>query len=85
MEAESALHARANEQLRSELAARLNGIMLADGVQSADDLDLTMPSREAATVLLALGVGLGLMRSIDPSISVNGLVDTLRLVAGQTF
>lgn len=87
MEAESALHARANEQLRSELAARLNGIidMLADGVQSADDLDLTMPSREAATVLLALGVGLGLMRSIDGSISVNGLVDTLRLVAGQTF
>ena len=44
-----------------------------------------MPSREAATVMLALGVGLGLMRSIDPSIPVNGLVDTLRLVAGQTF
>jgi hypothetical protein len=71
--------------LRTELAGRLEGIieMLADGVESADDLDLKMPSREAATVMLALGVGLGLMRSIDPSIPVDGLVDTLRLVAVQ--
>jgi len=86
LEAEFALHARANEQLRSELAGRLNGIidMLAGGVLSADGLDLRMPGREAATVMLALGVGLGLMRSIDPSIPVSGLVDTLRLVAGQT-
>ncbi|WP_006246230.1 hypothetical protein [Mycolicibacterium tusciae] len=35
-------------------------------------------------VMLALGVGLGLLRSIDPSVSVNGLVDVLRLVSGQT-
>jgi AcrR family transcriptional regulator len=85
LEAEFALHARPNEQLRTELADRLEGIieMLADGVESADDLDLKMPSREAATVMLALGVGLGLMRSIDPSIPVDGLVDTLRLVAVQ--
>jgi hypothetical protein len=33
--------------------------------------------------MLALGVGLGLMRSIDPSIAVNGLTDNLRLLAGQ--
>ena len=87
LEAEFALHARRNEQLRTELAARLDNIieMLANGVESADDLDLKMHGREAATVMLALGVGLGLMRSIDPSIPVNGLVDTLRLVAGQTF
>jgi AcrR family transcriptional regulator len=85
LEAEFALHARPNEQLRTELAGRLEGIieLLADGVESADDLDLKMPSREAATVMLALGVGLGLMRSIDPSIPVDGLVDTLRLVAVQ--
>ena len=87
LEAEFALHARRNEQLRTELAARLGDVieMLGKGVESADDLDLKMPSREAATVMLALGVGLGLMRSIDPLLSVNGLVDTLRLVAGQTF
>ncbi len=85
LEAEFALHARPNESLRTELAGRLHTIidMLASGVESADDLELRMPSREAATVMLALGVGLGLMRSVDPDIRVNGLVDTLRLVAGQ--
>lgn len=87
MEIEFALHARRDEQLRTEFAARLGGVidMLANGVESADDLDLAMPSRETATAMLALGIGLGLMRSIDPSISVKGLVDTLRLVAGQSI
>ena len=51
----------------------------------AGDLDLTMASRQAATVVLAVGIGLGLMRSIDPSVPVNGLVDTLRLLAGQSL
>jgi AcrR family transcriptional regulator len=85
LEAEFALHARRNGQLRTELAGRLDSIigMLASGIESTDDLDVRMPSREAATVMLALGVGLGLMRSIDPSIAVNGLTDTLRLLAGQ--
>ena len=87
LEAEFAMHARPNEHLRTELAGRLDNLieMLADGVGSADDLELKMPSREAATVLLALAIGLGLMRSIDPAIPVNGLIDTLRLVAGQPF
>lgn len=86
MEAEFALHARRDEQLRTEFAERLRGVieMLANGVDSADDLELAMPSREAATAMLALGIGLGLMRSIDPSIPANGLIDTLRLVAGQS-
>ena len=86
MEAEFALHARRDEQLRTEFAERLRGVieMLANGVDSADGLELAMPSREAATAMLALGIGLGLMRSIDPSIPANGLVDTLRLVAGQS-
>jgi hypothetical protein len=35
--------------------------------------------------MLALGFGLGLLRSIDPAISVNGLINTLRLVTGQPF
>ena len=85
LEAEFALHARRNDQLRTELAGRLDNIigMLANGIESTDDLDVRLPSREAATVMLALGVGLGLMRSIDPSIAVNGLTDTLRLLAGQ--
>jgi AcrR family transcriptional regulator len=87
LEVEFAVHARRNEQLRADLAAGLDNIlqMLSAGVESADNPDLKMPGREAATAMLALGAGLGLLRSIDPSIPVNGLIDTLRLVTGQPF
>lgn len=87
LEVEFAVHARRNEQLRADLAAGLDNIlqMLSAGVESADNPDLKMPGREAATVMLALGVGLGLLRSIDPDIPVNGLIDTLRLMTGQPF
>jgi AcrR family transcriptional regulator len=85
LEVEFAVHARRNEQLRADLAAGLDNIlqMLSAGVESADNPDLKMPGREAATTMLALGAGLGLLRSIDPSIPVNGLIDTLRLITGQ--
>jgi AcrR family transcriptional regulator len=87
LEAEFALHTRSNEHVRTDLAGRWHAIieMLANSVESAEGLDVKMPSRDAATVVLALGIGLGLMRSIDPSIPVSGLVDTLRLMAGQTL
>jgi len=86
LEVEFAVHARRNEQLRTDLAGSLNGIlqMLTAGVESADNADLKMPSDEIATAMLALGVGLGLLRSIDPGIGVNGFIDTLRLLTGQT-
>ncbi|HZN80165.1 MAG TPA: TetR/AcrR family transcriptional regulator [Mycobacterium sp.] len=87
LEVEFAAHARPNEQLRTELAGRLDGIlqMLTAATESADTADLKMPAREASTILLALGVGLGLLRSIDPAIPVSGLVDTLRLLSGQSL
>ena len=59
--------------------------MLTAGVESADNPDLKMPGREIATAMLALGAGLGLLRSIDPSIPVSGLIDTPRLVIGEPF
>jgi AcrR family transcriptional regulator len=85
LEVEFAAHARPNEQLRAELAGRLDGILqiLTAAMESADAADLKMSGRETATVLLALGVGLGLLRSINPDIPVNGLIDTLRLLSGQ--
>jgi AcrR family transcriptional regulator len=85
LEVEFAAHARPNEQLRTDLSSRLDGIlqMLTATVESADTPDLKMPGRAAATVMLALGVGLGLLRSIDPEIPVSGLIDTLRLLTGQ--
>jgi AcrR family transcriptional regulator len=87
LEVEFAVHARRTEQLRTELAGRLDGIlqMLTAAVESADAPDRKMPGRETATVMLALGVGLGLLRSVDPAISVEGLIDALRLLTGQTF
>jgi AcrR family transcriptional regulator len=87
LEVEFAVHARRNEQLRTDLAARLHNIlqMLTAGVESADNPDLKMPGPQTATVMLALGVGLGLLRSVDPSIPVIGLIDTLRLLTGQPF
>jgi AcrR family transcriptional regulator len=86
LEVEFAVHARRDEKLRADLAAGLDNIlqMLSAGVESADNPDLKMPGREAATTMLALGAGLGLLRSIDPSIPVNGLIDTLRLITGQS-
>jgi AcrR family transcriptional regulator len=85
LEVEFAVHARRDEKLRADLAAGLDNIlqMLSAGVESADNPDLKMPGREAATTMLALGAGLGLLRSIDPSIPVKGLIDTLRLITGQ--
>ena len=87
LEVEFAAHARPNEELRTELAGRLDSILqiLTAAVESADTPELKMPGRETATVMLALGIGLGLLRSIDPAISVNGLIDTLRLLSGQPF
>jgi AcrR family transcriptional regulator len=87
LEVEFAVHARANEELRTELAGRFDGIrqMLTAAVESADSADLKMPGSEAATVVLALGVGLGLLRTIDPSVPITGLIDTIRLLTGQTF
>ncbi len=87
LEVEFAVHARRNAALRTELAGRLDGIlqMLTAAAESADTPDLKVPGRETATVMLALGVGLGLLRSVDPDVSVNGLIDTLRLLTGQTF
>jgi AcrR family transcriptional regulator len=86
LEAEFAAHARHNEHLRNELSSRLNAIlqMLTGAAESADDTKPPLPGGETAIVMLALGVGLGLLRSIDPSLPVDGLVDVLRLVSGQT-
>jgi AcrR family transcriptional regulator len=87
LEVEFAVHARRNAELRTELAGRVEAIfqMLATATESAENADLKMPGRETATVMLALGIGLGLLRSIDPDIPVSGLIDTVRLLTGQPF
>jgi AcrR family transcriptional regulator len=86
LEVEFAAHARHNEPLRHDLASRLTTILqiLTGATESADAAKPQLAGGETAIVMLALGVGLGLLRSIDPSIPVDGLVDVLRLVSDQT-
>jgi hypothetical protein len=59
----------------TELAGRFDAIvqMLTAAVESADSPALKMPGRETATVVLALGIGLGLLRTIDRSVRITGL------------
>jgi len=87
LEVEFAVHARRNEQLRTDMASRLGVILqtLTGAAESAADRpDPAMPRDEMATVMLALGIGLGLLRSIDPGVPVSGLTDILRLVSSQS-
>lgn len=82
LEVEFAMYARRDEQLRADLEVRLDNLLavLATGADNTPGIDPKLPSRELATVILALGVGLGLFRSFSPSVPVNGLIDTLRIL-----
>jgi len=82
LEVEFAMHARRDEQLRADLGARLDSLLgvLASAADGVVGVQAKLPSRELATVILALGAGLGLFRSFSPSIPVDGLVDTLRIL-----
>lgn len=84
LEVEFAMHARRDEQLRTELAARLDGILalLTAASGAAAGADPLIPLDEVAVPMLALGVGLGIFRSINPAIPVDGLVDVLRILTG---
>ncbi len=83
LELEYAIQARRNRELHADLAAQQTSILdLISGATAAMDLQPRLQIRELATVGLALGIGLGLLRSIDPSLSVDGLVDTIRILAG---
>ncbi|MFF0542044.1 TetR/AcrR family transcriptional regulator [Nocardia thailandica] len=83
LEVEFAMHARRNEPQRTELSARLDSILgMLSGAAQADDLDGPLPPDELAVTVLALGVGLGIFRAVNPAIPVTGLVDALRYLGG---
>lgn len=88
LEVEFAVNARRDERLRRELASRDKGIRdIISGLVTANsaefDIDLPLSADDAATALLSLGIGLGIQRAIDPTISVSVLTDVMRLVAGR--
>ncbi|AEF42172.1 Putative TetR family transcriptional regulator [Hoyosella subflava DQS3-9A1] len=83
LEAEFAVRASADELLRQQLssdAAEIRRVitqLVAAAVESYN-LDLDMPAEDVATALLSLGIGLGLQRAIDPTVSAQILTDTIR-------
>ncbi|WP_067471990.1 TetR/AcrR family transcriptional regulator [Nocardia amamiensis] len=84
LELEFTVQARRNGQLRGELATRLGAIvsMIGTALKTTDEVDTQVPTAEAAVAVLALGVGLGLFRTIDPGIPVTGMISALRAIAG---
>ncbi|MGK8557107.1 TetR/AcrR family transcriptional regulator [Nocardia gipuzkoensis] len=84
LELEFSVQARRNGQLRGELANRLGAIvgMIGTALKTTDEVDTQVPTAEAAVAVLALGVGLGMFRTIDPGIPVNGMISALRAIAG---
>ncbi|MGQ4598997.1 TetR family transcriptional regulator [Nocardia sp. R6R-6] len=84
LELEFGVQARHDDQLRGELATRLGAIvgMVGTALKTTDDVDTQVPTAEAAVAVLALGVGLGLFRTIDPGIPVTGMISALRAIAG---
>ncbi|MFE7745068.1 TetR/AcrR family transcriptional regulator [Nocardia sp. NPDC057455] len=86
LELEFSVHARRDEHLRAALASRLDNIvgMVGAALRATGDLDTPMPRDEAAVAVLALGVGLGLFRAIDPGIPVAGMISALRAIAGSS-
>ncbi|KAA1419290.1 TetR/AcrR family transcriptional regulator [Nocardioides humilatus] len=83
LEVEFATSNRNVPGVNNELASRRRLLTAALGdllEQQATDLGLVlpMPAEDAATQLLALGIGLGLQRAFDPELPVTGIVDQLR-------
>ncbi|MEU7768910.1 TetR/AcrR family transcriptional regulator [Nocardia sp. NPDC049190] len=84
LELEFGVQARRNDHLRVELATRLNAIvdMIGTALRATDEFDTQIPPAEAAVAMLALGVGLGMFRTMDPGIPVAGMIPALRAIAG---
>lgn len=87
LEVEYMAHARRNDEQRDALAARLDSIigLVTTGIDLVPSFSGRLPSRELATTFLALGVGLGLFRTINPDVPVDGLIDTMRSLVRDHF
>jgi AcrR family transcriptional regulator len=88
LEVEFAVHAARDAKLSAELlerdrAVRASVVSLVELHASAEGIELPMPADQVASALLGLGVGLGVQRAIDPTLSVHALPALLRLLVGR--
>jgi AcrR family transcriptional regulator len=87
LEIEFGSQIRRNPKLRAAYTARGNAIRgtLAEVIEGASaDLGapLPLPAGDLATLLVSLGIGLGLQRAVDHDLSVRILTDLVRVLAG---
>ncbi|MEV0293432.1 TetR/AcrR family transcriptional regulator [Nocardia sp. NPDC050710] len=85
LEFEFATVARDDPELRAALVSSLGAVRGAIAAQLhtlADSLgvELPMPAEDAATSVLSLGLGLGIQRAIDPTVSAQLITDAVRLL-----
>ena len=85
LEVEFATTCRRDEFAREEPARRRRSITeplatVLDAQAETVGVTLSMPAAVTATTLLSLGIGIGVQRAIDPTVTVQPLVDLLRQV-----
>lgn len=88
LEIEFSTRSRHSESVRLDIAAGASQVRaaLTAALQSISDrfeLVPAMPAEAAATILLSSGVGLGLQRALDPEVSVEPLIELLRMATGS--
>lgn len=87
LEAEFAIHAARDPALGSELAQRdkvMRELVTSLVVAHVAELGITLPlpAEDIAVALLSLGVGLGIQRALDPTLSIQALPELMRFLAG---
>ncbi|GAB2671090.1 TetR/AcrR family transcriptional regulator [Nocardia goodfellowii] len=85
LEFEFATVARDDPELRAALVSSLGVVRGAVAAQlqtlaGSLDIELPMSAEDAATSVLSLGLGLGIQRAIDPTISARLITDAVRML-----
>ncbi|WP_194817545.1 TetR/AcrR family transcriptional regulator [Nocardia sp. XZ_19_385] len=85
LEFEFATVARDDPELQAALVSSLGAVRGAVAAQlqtltDSLDIELPMSAEDAATSVLSLGLGLGIQRAIDPTISARLITDAVRML-----
>lgn len=88
LEVEFGLSARQNRRLRAELSdsqrtMREAVTAVVEAQRAEFGIESALPSKEVASALLGLGIGLGIQRMIDRDVSIAPLVSAIRILVGD--